>query len=299
MAFFVFYPAENKGIFMAHATSAVQSGQLPVTIQDLPDPCCTKAKIQRLVLYIFSILALCGAAFVAGLVIASVITTPWLWASVALTALGIIGLCCASRIKDYESPRELAQMRNEAHHRTFRDNYCDHGMQNLLQYIAREDGPTIPSLRDKFNSEARASSFSQIRDTYSIDELASSGIINGEFSQLLRSLDQRTKQIEYQYQDQEAQLDHRYSGRTERVQQHIGTASLIGLGATSLIRDQDTRTGVQLGGAALALGGHLLAEHLGADQQRSHDLALGAARGAAMQSLGQVEQAYRNYTARL
>jgi hypothetical protein len=281
------------------AAQGIQGGlqtQLPVQEQYPNKWTCVKT--ERLALYIFAALALIGAVAVLGLGIASVIATPYAWLAVPLAILGVGAICWARSLNDYQNPKELHEMRLEAHHMTFRDLYKKHGPSNFGRYIAAEEGPSMNDLKNRFNMSE--GNFEDILDTYNIQDLEANGFIRSkqltELSELMAAKDQ----IQANYGHTCHQIDLKYSGRTDKLHQHVNAAHLAANGlAYGFTDDRGMQRNVGAVAGVLAIAGHVGAELAGRDQQISHDQELAQALGVKRQRLYVLQVRYTNFRANL
>ena len=151
----------------------------------------TKARIQKIALYVLSGLAATAACAmtVVGTAVFPLCWTslPFYAASVALVAASIGLFYWASRVKDYENPKELQTMKQQAVDLFFDQLVGLHGLDHIQRY-----GIVSPAgLQQKFQEAKRNQRFSDLVRSYPLesmkrDGLASSDYLRAKFQEEMR-----------------------------------------------------------------------------------------------------------------
>lgn len=166
-------------------SSSIKSSQ-PALIEP---KCLTKVKAERAAAYAFSVLALAGSILAAGLVFSQTIAITWILPAAPLPLIAFAAIYWAYHLIDYENPTELETHRIEAHDLDFTALYKKHGLNNLLAHIAKENGPNVEDLKNKFTLSTEKLGFKQAALTFDVADLAKKGIITYEHAKKLIWMD--------------------------------------------------------------------------------------------------------------
>ncbi|MBS0625934.1 MAG: hypothetical protein JSS32_07785 [Verrucomicrobia bacterium] len=185
--------------------------------------CLTKVRIQRAVAGALAAIALIGAAVLIGVAAAGFIASPVGWVAVPIIALALIGggaIWYAATRKDYEDPKEVAQMKEKALNQNFHQLYKAHGPRNLINHIFNEPGTDLSheSLQNKFKAEARRLTLESATYRYNIGELDALGIAPHAWVEYTTQETQLLNQERAAHSQASDRIDREYPGRTDRIE---------------------------------------------------------------------------------
>lgn len=206
----------------------------PTAIQYQPAPakeslpsakCLTDAKIKRIAGSVIAALALIGAGLLIASAIVGFIASPAGWVAIPVIALLAIagGAIYAATRKDYEDPKELAEMKRVAVNQHFHTLYKEHGASHLVQDLFNEPGTTLSfeSLQNKFKTAIDGLGFEALSEQYNLRELSEQGIAPEAWSIYIQGQVNQLEAARLVHRETTRDLDHRYSGRTERLQREV------------------------------------------------------------------------------
>jgi nitrogen fixation-related uncharacterized protein len=277
------------------AIDTVESDQVYTfeTQEEYPD-IWTSTKTQRTVLKAFTALSLLATTATLTSAYYSIISIHFAWASIPLIILGIGAYLWARSTNDYDNPKELHDIRIDAHNMSFKSLYQKHGASNLARHIGQKEGPSINDLKNNFLNEE--SSYKKILYNYNIKDLAVNGFISYEHRDQLVQLKNDETKIKQRHLSQTREIDLKYPTRTDKLHKHVNTTHLVANSVEqNLIDDYEAKRKAQAVTSALAIAGHIGAEISGKDQQISYNREIELAKENRDAELSKLHDSYQEF----